>query len=95
MLFATEGFESFNAIIRAKSILSNRLAPSRDIAKAFALESRVRHLMSGGSFFAPLQAVYDSLPKTTELNKAARMKASRTRAQFRHSVCLPTVYRVV
>lgn len=60
MLFATEGFEAFNAVIRAKSILSNRQAPSRDIAKAFASESRVRHFMSGGLFFAPLHATSTS-----------------------------------
>ncbi|KAH8103883.1 hypothetical protein BXZ70DRAFT_888343 [Cristinia sonorae] len=47
-LFATEGFESFNAIIRAKSVHSNRLAPSRDIAIAFAQGYRVRHLLCGG-----------------------------------------------
>ncbi|KAI9430425.1 hypothetical protein H4582DRAFT_2113848 [Lactarius indigo] len=46
ILFATESFESFNAIIRAKSIHSNRLAPSRDIALAFAHNNRVRHLIS-------------------------------------------------
>ncbi|KAI9438663.1 hypothetical protein H4582DRAFT_2076295 [Lactarius indigo] len=48
ILFATEPFESFNAIIRAKSIHSNRLAPSHDIALAFAHANRVRHLLSGG-----------------------------------------------
>lgn len=49
-LFATEAFESFNAIIRAKSVHSNRHAPSRDIAFAFAQGNRVRHLLSGGLF---------------------------------------------
>jgi hypothetical protein len=48
VLFATEAFESFNAVIRAKSVHSNRLAPSRDIAIAFAHNNRVRHLLSGG-----------------------------------------------
>jgi len=50
ILFATEAFESFNAIIRAKSVHSNRHAPSRDIALAFAQSNRVRHLLSGGLF---------------------------------------------
>ena len=48
VLFATEAFESFNAVIRAKSVHSNRQAPSRDIAFAFAHNNRVRHLLSGG-----------------------------------------------
>lgn len=51
VLFATETFESYNAIIRGKSVHSNRLAPSRDIAFAFAHYSRVRHLLSGGRHF--------------------------------------------
>jgi hypothetical protein len=51
ILFATETFESYNAIIRGKSIHSNHLAPSRDIALAFANYSRVRHLLSGGRHF--------------------------------------------
>lgn len=50
ILFATEAFESFNAVIRAKSIHSNRKAPSHDIAIAFAHSSRIRHLLSGGPF---------------------------------------------
>lgn len=50
ILFATEAFESFNAIIRAKSVHSNRHAPSRDIALAFAQGNRIRHLLSGGMF---------------------------------------------
>ncbi|CDO76792.1 hypothetical protein BN946_scf184978.g21 [Trametes cinnabarina] len=49
-LFATEAFESFNAVIRAKSVHSNRQAPSRDIARAFGQANRVRHLLSGGFF---------------------------------------------
>lgn len=55
ILFATEAFESFNAIICAKSVHSNRHAPSRDIARAFAQGNRIRHLLSGGQFiFDPL-----------------------------------------
>jgi hypothetical protein len=50
ILFATEAFESFNAVIRAKSIHSNRQAPSRDIGKAFAQGNWMRHLFSGGYF---------------------------------------------
>ncbi|KAH9948702.1 hypothetical protein B0H21DRAFT_890351 [Amylocystis lapponica] len=53
-LFATEAFESFNAIIRAKSVHSNRQAPSRDIAIAFAQGNRIRHLLSGGLFMVRL-----------------------------------------
>ena len=51
ILFATEGFESFNAVIRSRSIHSNRQAPSRDIARGFARVNRIRHLLSGGFFF--------------------------------------------
>ncbi|KIJ46219.1 hypothetical protein M422DRAFT_250259 [Sphaerobolus stellatus SS14] len=51
-LFATEGFESFNAVIRSFSIHSNRQAPSRDIARGFARGNRLRHMLSGG-FFLP------------------------------------------
>ena len=50
ILFATEGFESFNAVIRDHSVYSNRQAPSRDIAVGFAHANRIRLLVSGGSF---------------------------------------------
>lgn len=50
-LSATEGFESYNSIIRSQSVHSNRQAPSRDIALGFAQAYRVRHLMSGGYFW--------------------------------------------
>ncbi|KAI6039086.1 hypothetical protein EDC04DRAFT_3012242 [Pisolithus marmoratus] len=60
ILFATEGFESYNAIIRDHSIHSNRQAPSRDIARGMARCNRVRHLLSGGKFCA-------RGPVTTEL----------------------------
>lgn len=52
-LFATEAFESYNALIRTESVHSNRQAPSRDIANAFARSNRVRHVMGGGRFYNP------------------------------------------
>jgi hypothetical protein len=58
-LFATEAFESFNANIRLKSVHSNRQAPSRDIARAFAQLNRLRHLMSGGWFLVEKDVAYD------------------------------------
>ncbi|KAF8486509.1 hypothetical protein JB92DRAFT_3085578 [Gautieria morchelliformis] len=49
-LFATEGFESFNAVIQAQSVHSNRHAPLRDITLGFSQGNRIRHLVSGGAF---------------------------------------------
>ncbi|KAI6007742.1 hypothetical protein F5J12DRAFT_921093 [Pisolithus orientalis] len=46
-LFDTEGFESFNAVICAKSVHSNRQSPSHDIAKAFAHGNHICHILSG------------------------------------------------
>ncbi|KAI0311751.1 hypothetical protein OF83DRAFT_1087477 [Amylostereum chailletii] len=54
MLFATEGFKSFNAVIWAHSVHSNHQAPSRDIALAIARCNRTRHLLSSGQFPDPL-----------------------------------------
>ncbi|KAJ3899459.1 hypothetical protein F5879DRAFT_993759 [Lentinula edodes] len=53
ILYATEGFESFNAIICDHSVHSNHQAPSRDIGWGFAQCSRIRHLLHGGVFFNP------------------------------------------
>ena len=49
---ATETYESFNAIFRLCSVLSNHLAPSRDIALQLAEQEVIRHLLAGGSWLA-------------------------------------------
>ncbi|KAG1724109.1 uncharacterized protein EDB91DRAFT_1063018 [Suillus paluster] len=48
--FATEVHESYNSIVRGWSINSNRMAPSRDIARRAAGLLRLQHLLSGGYF---------------------------------------------
>ncbi|KAG6827061.1 hypothetical protein H0H92_013352 [Tricholoma furcatifolium] len=50
MHFATEGFESFNAMIRSATIHSNQHAPSQDIAQHMAKGNHIRHMLSGGKF---------------------------------------------
>ncbi|KAF8164710.1 hypothetical protein B0H34DRAFT_670737 [Crassisporium funariophilum] len=47
---ATETFECFNAIFRFCSILSNHLAPSRNIALQLAEQEVLRHFLSGGGW---------------------------------------------
>jgi hypothetical protein len=51
--FATEKFESFNGVLRQKSIHSNRHNPSRDICRSFADTACFRHLVSGGWWKEP------------------------------------------
>lgn len=45
---STEVHESYNTVFRRCSVLSNKQAPSRDIAIKFADLDRVKHLLSGG-----------------------------------------------
>ena len=49
---STSMFECFNAIFQFCSILSNHLAPSRDIALQLAEQEVLRHFLSGGSWRA-------------------------------------------
>ncbi|KAJ3719382.1 hypothetical protein C8R42DRAFT_697165 [Lentinula raphanica] len=63
ILYATEGFESFNAVIRDHSVHSNHQAPSRDIARGFARCNRNRHLLSHGVFLRPDFFGLDDSPK--------------------------------
>ncbi|KAJ3287893.1 hypothetical protein HK104_008416, partial [Borealophlyctis nickersoniae] len=48
ILFAAESFEKFNSVIRQRGVNSNRMSPSRYIATSFAIDKRLRHIMSGG-----------------------------------------------
>ncbi|KAK7033799.1 hypothetical protein R3P38DRAFT_2772786 [Favolaschia claudopus] len=46
--FSTEIYEAYNTVFRQCSVLSNHLAPSRDISRKFASMNRVKHLLCGG-----------------------------------------------
>ncbi|KAJ7110945.1 hypothetical protein C8R44DRAFT_742719 [Mycena epipterygia] len=48
ILYATETFESFNLVIRLRSVHSTKHAPSLDIGASFAHLHAIRHLVSGG-----------------------------------------------
>ncbi|KAJ7124727.1 hypothetical protein C8R43DRAFT_898835 [Mycena crocata] len=76
ILFATESFESFNAIIRAKSVHSNCHAPSRDIAQAFAQGNRIRHLLSGGLFLFDNESDMSNSPE--KQTQGSRFSADKT-----------------
>lgn len=51
LLYATESFESYNFVIRLRSIHSSKHAPSVDIANSFSHVHAVHHLVSGGYVF--------------------------------------------
>ncbi|KAJ7924239.1 hypothetical protein B0H13DRAFT_2230060 [Mycena leptocephala] len=55
----TEAFESFNAVFRSCSILSNHRAPSRDIAIQLASQEGVKHRVTGGMW--PLKGKDDEI----------------------------------
>ncbi|KAJ7811767.1 hypothetical protein B0H13DRAFT_2472436 [Mycena leptocephala] len=55
----TEAFESFNAVFRSCSILSNHRAPSRDIAIQLASQEGVKHRVAGGMW--PLKGKDDEI----------------------------------
>ncbi|KII94845.1 hypothetical protein PLICRDRAFT_693166 [Plicaturopsis crispa FD-325 SS-3] len=48
MIYATESFESYNLVIRLRSVHSPKHAPSIDIAHSFSHLHAVQHLVSGG-----------------------------------------------
>lgn len=50
ILFATEIFESFNGVLRAASVHTNRHSPGRDIATSFLDDALLRVLMTGSTF---------------------------------------------
>ncbi|KAJ6477093.1 hypothetical protein C8R47DRAFT_985146 [Mycena vitilis] len=61
---------SFNYVIRARSVHSNRQAPSLDIGRAFEHMHAVRHLISGG--WIVIDATDISNPKVRQAGSAVR-----------------------
>ncbi|KAI0082710.1 hypothetical protein K474DRAFT_1585163 [Panus rudis PR-1116 ss-1] len=84
ILFATEGFESFNAVIRAHSIHSNRQSPSRDIAYSMARQNRTRHLLSEGYF--PVNLCPSSLLNNATCNPESSPRSAGGRSDHNNVI---------
>ncbi|TFY77625.1 hypothetical protein EWM64_g6387 [Hericium alpestre] len=76
VLYSTEVFECWNAIFRMCSVLSNHLAPSRDIALTLADMERFKHQVSsgwwlgkGGEYIQASSKIRDFLYTNKELQR--------------------------
>ncbi|QRV78439.1 hypothetical protein RhiJN_06454 [Ceratobasidium sp. AG-Ba] len=69
----TERYESFNSSFRQCSILSNRHAPSLDIAKSFHMFDQTKHIALGGYYYNPVSKKFLQAGKgVLELGKYSR-----------------------
>lgn len=69
----TERYESFNSTFRQCSILSNRHAPSLDIAKSFHIFDQAKHLSLGGFYYNPVSRKFmQAGPGVIELGRYSR-----------------------
>lgn len=95
MLFATEGFESFNAVIRSFSIHSNHRAPSRDIALGMAQHNRVQHFLSSGFLYVPhiLSGRIDDHTEQHAFKLAQRSARSPWLARMSQERCARGIWR--
>lgn len=74
------------------SVHSNRQAPSRDIARAFAQMNRVRHLTSGGYFAVPES---DAMGVTTTEHRSLRPARQAPASSLEDQPRTPPMERVV
>lgn len=72
---STEAFESFNAVFRLCSVLSNHQAPSRDIALKMADIDRLKHTISGGYWLQDGQWIRAGIAVREFLERNVAMQA--------------------